>query len=165
MIINDHCSPEDIEKLRGPQTVVIATADCTKKIPGTIKSMAPGDTLHLDGISITAVAAYNTNKQFHTKNHGWVGYIIKLDGRSIYLAGDTDFIPEMKRLGPIDIALLPVSGTYVMTAEEAAQSALVIRPKLAIPMHYGSIVGSRNDAERFAELLKGKVEVLILDRL
>ncbi len=160
----DHCSPEDIEKLRGPQTVVIATSDCAPKIPGTMKSIAPGDTLQLDGVSITAVSAYNTNKQFHTQNHGWVGYIIKLDGKSIYLAGDTDFIPEMKQLGPIDIALLPVSGTYVMTAEEAAQAALIIRPKLAIPMHYGSIVGSRNDAERFAELLKGKVEVLILDR-
>ncbi|KAF0182083.1 MAG: metal dependent hydrolase [Nitrospirae bacterium] len=160
----DHCSPDDIEKLRGPHTVVVATSDCAPRISGSIKPLAPGETLVLDGVTIIAVSAYNTNKQFHPRDRGWVGYIIKVDGRSIYFAGDTDYIPEMNQLGTIDIAFLPVSGTYVMTSDEAAQAALAIRPKLAIPMHFGSIVGTRNDAEHFAELLKGTVEVRILER-
>ncbi|HSW64888.1 MAG TPA: MBL fold metallo-hydrolase [Dissulfurispiraceae bacterium] len=160
----DHCSPDDIEKLRGPHTVVLAPSDCAPGIAGSITTIAPGDTLLLDGVTIIAVPAYNTNKQFHTRDRGWVGYIIKIDGTSIYFAGDTDHIPEMSLLGTIDIALLPVSGTYVMTADEAAQAALAIRPKLAIPMHFGSIVGTRNDAEHFADILKGTVEVRILKR-
>lgn len=160
----DHCSPDDIDKLRGPQTVVIAPPDCAPKISGSIKSMSPGDTVVSDGVTVRAVPAYNTNKQFHPQSRAWVGYVIMVDGMSFYLAGDTDFIPEMKQLGQIDIALLPVSGTYVMTAEEAAQAALLIRPKVAIPMHYGSVVGSENDAERFAALLKDKVDVRILKK-
>jgi len=107
------------------------------------------------------VPAYNTNKQFHTKDKGWVGYIFTVQGQRIYIAGDTDYIPEMKNF-KADIALLPVSGTYVMTAEEAVKAALDIKPKVAIPMHYGSIVGSGKDAKRFADSLKGKVDVLIL---
>jgi len=83
-------------------------------------------------------------------------------GKRIYIAGDTDYIPEMKSFKDIDIALLPVSGTYVMTAEEAVQAALDINPKIAIPMHYGSIVGSEKDAQYFAEKLKGKIDVIIL---
>ena len=92
--------------------------------------------------------SYNTNKQFHPKTNGWVGYIFTAKGQRIYIAGDTDYIPEMKNFR-VDIALLPVSGTYVMTAEEAVKAALDIKPKIAIPMHYGSIVGSKNDADRF----------------
>jgi L-ascorbate metabolism protein UlaG (beta-lactamase superfamily) len=107
------------------------------------------------------VPAYNTNKQFHTKDKGWVGYIFTVQGQRIYIAGDTDYISEMKNF-KVDIALLPVSGTYVMTADEAVKAALDMKPKVAIPMHYGSIVGSEKDAKRFADSLKGKVEVVIL---
>jgi L-ascorbate metabolism protein UlaG (beta-lactamase superfamily) len=110
------------------------------------------------------VPSYNTNKDFHTKDKGWVGFVFTLNGERIYLAGDTDYIPEMKELGPVDIALLPVSGTYVMTADEAARAALDIKPKVAAPMHYGSVVGSKKDAERFAERLRGKIEVVIPDK-
>jgi L-ascorbate metabolism protein UlaG (beta-lactamase superfamily) len=140
---HDHCSPEDVQKILQPDTIIVAPADCAD-------------------IEIEVVPAYNTNKQFHTKDMGWVGYIFAVNNKRLYLAGDTDFIPEMKTLRNIDIALLPVSGTYVMTAEEAAEAALTIRPKTAIPMHYGTIVGSRKDAEIFAEKLRGKVDVIIL---
>jgi L-ascorbate metabolism protein UlaG (beta-lactamase superfamily) len=92
-----------------------------------------------------------------------VGYIFTVQGKRIYIAGDTDYIPEMKTFWDIAIALLPVSGTYVMTAEEAVQAALDIKPAVAIPMHYGSVVGTKTDAERFASALKGKVEVIILN--
>lgn len=157
----DHCSPDDVKKIQGPKTVVVTTSDCAKKLSGNLKIVKPGDKVNVEGIDIEAVPAYNVNKQFHTKDKGWVGFIFNVKGQRIYLAGDTDYIPEMKDL-KVDIALLPVSGTYVMTAEEAVKAALDIKPKIAIPMHYGAIVGSDSDAKKFAELLKGKVEVVIL---
>lgn len=157
----DHCSPEDIKKVQGPNTTIVATGDCAKKLSGKIKIVKPGDKLTVEGIPIEVVPAYNTNKQFHPKANGWVGYIFTIKGQRIYIAGDTDYIPEMKDF-KVDIALLPVSGTYVMTAEEAIKAALDIKPKIAIPMHYGSIVGSENDAKKFSDGLKGKIEVVIL---
>jgi L-ascorbate metabolism protein UlaG (beta-lactamase superfamily) len=157
----DHCSPDDVKLVQGPNTVIVTTADCTKKLTGKVKTVKPGDTVTVEGIEIDAVPSYNTNKQFHPKPNGWVGYIFTAKGQRIYIAGDTDYIPEMKNFR-VDIALLPVSGTYVMTAEEAVRAALDIGPKIAIPMHYGSIVGSKDDADRFAEGLKGKIEVVIL---
>lgn len=159
----DHCSPDDIKKIQGQNTVIVATADCANKLSGIVKTVKPGDKINIGGVEIEAVPAYNTNKQFHTKNKGWVGYIFTISGQRIYIAGDTDYIPEMKTFKNIDAALLPVSGTYVMTAEEAVQAAIDIGPKIAIPMHYGSIVGDKNDAKRFADGLKGKIEVVVLD--
>lgn len=157
----DHCSPEDVKKIQGSDTVVVATPDCAGKLSGNVKTMKPGDKITVKGIDIEAVPAYNTNKQFHPKANDWVGYIFTVKGQRIYLAGDTDYIPEMKTF-KVDIALLPVSGTYVMTAEEAVKAALDINPKTAIPMHYNSIVGAEGDAKRFAEGLEGKIEVKIL---
>ena len=158
----DHCSPEDVKKLQGSHTVIVATVDCAKKLSGKIKIVKPGDKINIGGIDIEAVPSYNTNKSFHPRANGWVGYIFTVKGQKIYIAGDTDYISEMKDF-KVDIALLPVSGTYVMTADEAIKAALDIKPKIAIPMHYGSIVGSKADAKRFAEGLKGKVEVVILE--
>ncbi|MCE5312475.1 MAG: MBL fold metallo-hydrolase [Nitrospiraceae bacterium] len=160
----DHCSVEDVKKLQGPKTIIIASPDCAAKLSGNVKAVKPGNKLNIDGIEIEVVPAYNTNKQFHTKDKGWVGYIFRTNNQKIYLAGDTDRIPEMKTFSNIDVALLPVSGTYVMTADEAANAALDIKPKVAVPMHYGSIVGSSSDAKKFAELLKGKIPVVILDQ-
>ena len=158
----DHCSPEDIGKIQTKETVIVATADCASKLKGNVRIVKPGDTLTVEGVHIEAVPAYNMNKKFHTRHQGWVGYVITIGETRIYLAGDTDYIPEMKNLRDIDIALLPVSGTYVMTAEEAVKAALDIKPKIAIPMHYGAIVGDTSDAKRFANALKGKVEVRLL---
>ncbi len=158
---HDHCSPEDVKKVQGPDTVIVTTADCAAKLQGNIKIVKPGDKIEIKGITVEAVASYNTNKQFHTKDRDWVGYVFTVKGQTIYIAGDTDHIPEMKNIRA-DIALLPVSGTYVMTADEAVRAALDIRPKIAIPMHYGSIVGTKDDARKFAEKLKGKIEVVIL---
>jgi L-ascorbate metabolism protein UlaG (beta-lactamase superfamily) len=157
----DHCSPDDLKLVQGPNTVIVTTADCAKKLKGKIKTVKPGDKITVEGIQIEAVPSYNTNKQFHPKANGWVGYIFVVKGQRIYIAGDTDYIPEMKNF-KVDIALLPVSGTYVMTAEEAVKAALDLKPKIAVPMHYGSIVGSDADARKFAEGLKGKTEVVLL---
>lgn len=157
----DHCSPEDVKKIQKDSTVIVATPDCAKKLSGNIKTVKPGDKITVEGINIEAVPAYNTNKQFHPKGNNWVGYIFTVMGQRAYIAGDTDYIKEMEGF-KADIALLPVSGTYVMTAEEAVKAVLAIKPKLAIPMHYGAIVGSEKDAKRFKELLEGKVDVEIL---
>src|SRR4030065_789959 len=157
----DHCSPEDVKKLQSDDTVIVAPADCAGKLSGDIRTVKPGDKINVKGIDIEAVPSYNTNKKFHPKDNNWVGYIFTVKGERICLAGDTDFIPEMKNY-KADIALLPVSGTYVMTAEEAVNAALAIKPGLAVPMHYNSIVGTKDDAKRFADGLNGKIEVRIL---
>jgi len=157
----DHCSPDDVAKLQGPDTVIVTVADCMAKLSGEVKVVKPGDKLEVMGVEIEVVPSYNTNKKFHTKDRGWVGYIFTVGGQRIYIAGDTDRIPEMKDI-KCDIALLPVSGTYVMTAEEAVQAALDINPKVVIPMHYASIVGTKEDAERFEKALEGKIKVVVL---
>lgn len=157
----DHCSIDDIRKLEGDQTVIVAPAECLKNFSGNAMTVKPGDRINAGGIDIEVVPAYNINKPYHTKDKGWVGYIFTVNGRRIYLSGDTDYIPEMKTFR-VDVALLPVSGIYVMTADEAAMAAVDVQARIAIPMHYGSIVGSKSDALRFAELLKGKVEAMVL---
>ena len=160
----DHCSPEDIEKIQGKNTLIVTESLSAKKLKGNVKIVKPGDKIEVSGITIEAVPAYNTNKKFHPKANGWLGFIIEINGERIYHAGDTDLIPEMKNF-KVDIALLPVSGTYVMTAEEAVEAALAIKPKTAIPMHYDSIVGSQENALAFQEALAGKVEVRVLKKV
>lgn len=157
----DHCSPEDIQKVREASTVIVTEADSAKKLSGDVRVVQPGDKLTVSGIQIEAVPAYNTNKNFHPKQNGWLGFVLTVDGVRIYHAGDTDLIPEMDSI-KADIALLPVSGTYVMTAEEAVEAAKIIKPKLVIPMHYDSIVGSADDARRFSDALSGTCEVVVL---
>lgn len=159
----DHCSVEDVMNISDGNTTLFITPDLQSKFPdyvGKVVLVEPGKIFDINGVKIEAVSAYNTNKQFHPKDNDWVGYVVTLNKKRIYHAGDTDFIPEMKNLKNIDVALLPVSGTYVMTAKEAAQAANIIKPKTAIPMHYGAIVGSTKDAEKFKELCECDVEIL-----
>jgi len=156
----DHCSPDDIQKIQKASTVIVTEANSARKLSGDVRVVQPGDKLTVSGIPIEAVPAYNTNKNFHPKQNGWLGFILTVDGISIYHAGDTDLIPEMDSL-KADIALLPVSGTYVMTAEEAVEAAKTIKPKFAIPMHFGAIVGSTDDAWRFCDALAGTCEVVL----
>ncbi|MEW6365112.1 MAG: MBL fold metallo-hydrolase [Acidobacteriota bacterium] len=159
----DHCSPEDVAKVQKASSVIVTDSASARKLKGNVKIVKPGEQLTVEGITIEAVPAYNVNKKFHPKADGKLGFVIAVDGVRIYHAGDTDFIPEMKSI-KADIAMLPVSGTYVMTADEAIQAALSFSPKVAIPMHYGSIVGSDADAVEFQQGLKGKVEVVILQK-
>jgi len=158
----DHCSAEDISKIKKQGTVIIAPAGCS--IRGEIiETIAPGQEKELGGISIKAYSAHNIAKPFHPKVNLWVGYLIRAGGKSVYHAGDTDFIPEMKDV-KADIVLLPVGGTYTMDAKAAAQCAALIKPKKAVPMHYGSVVGSKDDASEFKALCeKEGIEVEILD--
>ncbi len=156
---HDHCSPEDVARIRGLNTVVVAPATCAQSLGGQVHTVQVGDMLEVHGVPIEVVPAYNLNKRFHPKSPHNVGYIITLEGTRIYHAGDTDHIPEMEGM-EVDIALLPVSGTYVMTAEEAAEAAQAIGPRLVIPMHYGTIVGDESDAERFRRLCPVPVRIL-----
>jgi L-ascorbate metabolism protein UlaG (beta-lactamase superfamily) len=158
----DHCSPEDVTKITRKDTVVVGTADVTARFKGQTRTVKAGDSVSIPGITIEVVPAYNTNKKFHPKTSGWVGYIVNMNGKRVYHAGDTDHIPEMESLRDIDVALVPVSGTYVMTAEESAEVVNKIKPRVAVPMHYGSIVGTKADAERFKRLVKAPIRVEIL---
>ena len=158
----DHCAVENIKKIAKEDTEIIITEDCIAKLKG-LKTfpVVPGRSYEVKGIKFETIPAYNLNKTFHTKASNWVGYVIEIEGVRIYHAGDTDFIPEMKNLKNIDIALMPVGGTYTMNAEEAANAVNSFKPKIAIPMHYGEIVGSKKDAEKFKELVKeAKVAIL-----
>lgn len=159
----DHCSIKDIKKLVKDDTIVIATEDCIAKLRDfKVFPVIPGKNYEVRGIKFYTLPAYNISKAFHTKASNWVGYVIEVENVKIYHAGDTDFIPEMKELKGIDIALVPVGGTYTMNAEEAAKAVNSFKPKIAIPMHYGKIVGSETDAEKFKKLVKeAKVEILL----
>jgi len=156
----DHCSVADIEKLQADGTVIVTEPESALKLTGDVRIVKPGDQLTINEIHIEAVPAYNTDKKFHPKSKNWLGFVVTIDGVRIYHAGDTDLIDEMADLS-VDIALLPVSGTYVMTADEAVQAAKSIQPKIAIPMHYDSIVGSRSDAQTFKQELSGVCDVVI----
>ena len=155
----DHCSPADVAEIQKDDTVIVTIPAAAAKLRGDIRKVKPGDRLTVKGIEIEAVPAYNVNKRFHPKRAGHVGFVINVGGKRIYHTGDSDFIPEMKEI-KADIALLPVSGVYVMDAEEAARAAQAIEPEVAIPMHYGAIAGSPNDAERFSKLAPVKVQIL-----
>lgn len=155
----DHCSPEDVARIRGATTAVVAPATCASKLGGRVLVVKVGDALEAAGIPIEVVPAYNVNKRFHPRSPDNVGYILTVQGTRIYHAGDTDLIPEMSGFR-CDIALLPVSGTYVMVAEEAARAAAAIKPRMAVPMHYGTIVGDESDADKFRQLSTVPVHVL-----
>jgi L-ascorbate metabolism protein UlaG (beta-lactamase superfamily) len=157
----DHCSPEDVAKVSHAKTVIVTESESAAKLKGDVRIVAPGDRLTVGPVSIEAVAAYNTDKTFHPRAKNWLGFVVTLDGIRIYHAGDTDLIPEMDDI-QCDVALLPVSGTYVMTADEAVAAARRLRPRVAIPMHYDTLVGSRADAERFRKGLEGICDVRIL---
>ncbi len=160
----DHCSPDDVKRISGPQTVVIASADAAAKLPGA-RAVRPGDRLTAAGVEIEAVRAYNINKfrspgtPFHPRDANHVGFVVTIEGVRLYFAGDTDHIPEMADIA-CEVALLPVSGIYVMTAEEAAEAARTLKPQIVVPMHYGSGIGTSGDGQRFASLYGGQVTLL-----
>jgi len=172
----DHCSVDDIRKLVNQQAVIISAKMCRAKIDNFKSQVAkiiyfiPGDKVKVNNASIEAVPAYNVNKfrapgvVFHPKEMGYVGYVIEIDKIRIYHAGDTDLIPEMNNLGKIDIAMLPIGGTYTMNVEEALEAVKAIKPKYTIPMHYGSIVGSEKDAERFEQLASAYTKVILMKK-
>ena len=166
----DHYSPQDVERISGEHTWLVAPPAVAELAPGRVASIVPGQALELEplpGVEVAAVAAYNTSKRdedgrpFHPRDAGCLGFDMNIRGERLYHAGDTDVIPEMDSVVGVDVALLPVSGTYVMTASEAAEAARRIQPAAAVPMHWGQHIGTRADAEEFAE--RAPVEVRIME--
>ena len=161
----DHCSLEDINKIVKPNTKVVITADMQSKIarikvPVKIEIIEPGKEATFNGTRVSAVPAYNIDKTFHPRDEAWVGYVLKVEDVIIYHSGDTDVIPEMQRLtgykrqGTEFVALLPIGGRFTMNVDEAFEAAKIIKPNLVIPMHYGKVIGSRDDAKDFVKMCK-----------
>lgn len=162
----DHYSPEDIVKISKEDTILVVPENMADKAGemteavNYITAVAPDTHKEFNGIYMETVPAYNRLKPFHSKRAGWVGYIITVDDERIYVAGDTDVTPENEKVS-CDIALVPVGGTYTMNALQAAQLVNVIKPKIAIPTHYGSIIGSAEDAETFKNHVDAGIQVEI----
>ncbi len=162
----DHFSPEDIAKVCRDGTTLVLPEGMKETAEGeipravTILTVAPNASYLFKDMEFETVPAYNKLKPFHPKGAGWVGYILHLDGKRIYIAGDTDATEEAKQVR-CDIALVPIGGTYTMNAKQAAALINAIRPETAIPTHYGSIVGKKEDAGVFAENVDGAVRVEI----
>lgn len=159
----DHCSVADIKGIIKEGTRILLTADCQSKmtrfdIPIDMQIVEPNQELSFGEIKISTIFSYNLDKTFHQKSEGWIGFLVKINGVIIYHAGDTDFIPEMQKLtgykqpGKEFIALLPIGGRFTMNVEEAVEAAKLIQPSVAIPIHYGSIIGTKEDAEEFVRL-------------
>ncbi len=163
---SDHLSPGDIKKIITKNSIIIAPDNCTEKLEDLdvreIKSIRPGESVSLGDMQISAVPAYNVVKtNFHPKSNNWVGYIITVEGIKIYHAGDTERIPEMKDID-CDIAMLPLGQTYTMNSvRDAADAAVDVKARIAIPIHYGLYEGKETDANEFRKLLEGKVEVVV----
>lgn len=172
----DHCSYADLKKIVKEGTRMVITPDCQSKVtkfdvPVKIEIIEEGNELDFTGLKIIAVPAYNIDKDFHPKDEHWIGYIVKIGDFILYHAGDTDVIPEMQKLTGFKqhdkefVALLPVGGRFTMSAEEAAEAADIIKPTLAIPMHYGSVIGDEKDAQEFKDLCKdNRINVEILEK-
>ncbi len=163
----DHFSEKDILKVKRQNTKIVITQDLyerTKKLgfqEKNIIKVIPNETYQIDSILVKTIPAYNTNKQFHPKENNWVGYLIKFDDVIYYVAGDTDLTEENKKI-KCDVAFVPIGGTYTMTQEEAVKLVNRIKPKIAIPIHYGEIVGTKQDAKKFKEMLNSEIECKIL---
>ncbi len=173
----DHCSIADISKIIKSGTTIVLPADVQSKITKfdqkiSMQVVEPGDMLDLGAVKIDVVAAYNINKEFHPKQENWLGFVIKLGSVVVYHAGDTDLIPEMQKLtgygghGNELVVLLPVGGKYTMNTEEAAKAAAIIKPTLAIPMHYATIIGTEEDAQKFCQLCQEKgIKCQVLEKV
>jgi L-ascorbate metabolism protein UlaG (beta-lactamase superfamily) len=161
----DHFSPDDIRKVIGDNTILVTpesmiddAMELEREVSQTIV-VAPGVYREIGAMEVETVPAYNNIKPFHPRRAEWVGYILKIDGKRIYIAGDTGVTREAKQV-KCDIALVPIGGTYTMDARKAAELINTIRPEVAIPTHYGTIVGRPSDAKAFAELVKPPVRVI-----
>ena len=160
----DHFSPEDIRKVAKSGSVLVVPEKMAAKAQevadavGRIETVKPAVYREISGLEFETVPAYNTLKPFHPKSAEWVGYVLRIDGKRIYIAGDTDATKEAKAV-KCDIAIVPIGGTYTMDARKAAELVNTIRPDIAIPVHYGSIVGKPSDGDVFAENVKSPIKV------
>jgi len=154
----DHLDPSAIATIQKDDTVIVANAPCARRLQdkGHVVTIDEGQSVTEKGVEIEGVAGYNS---FHPRGVG-IGFLFTLEGKRVYHAGDTDRVPEMAQLGVVDIALIPIGGTYTMDEEEAAEAVKAIKPKTVIPMHYGYATGG--DPKKFAALVEESANVVIL---
>ncbi len=163
----DHYAEEDINKIKNENTTIVIPVDLEEKVlkagwkKENIITVKPNQSYIVKDIPVQTIPSYNTNKQFHPKENEWVGYIIEIENVRYYIAGDTDITEENKKVN-CDVAFVPIGGTYTMTAPEAATLINIMKPKIAVPIHYGSIVGTKQDAEDFIEKLEPTIQGKIL---
>lgn len=163
----DHYSEEDISKIKRDDTKIVVTSDLGNNVidygfmSNDVTIVLPNNKYEVDGINFSTVNSYNINKQFHPKENNWVGYIIELDGIKYYIAGDTDINEDNEKV-KCDVAFVPVGGTYTTTAKEAAEFVNLIKPKVAVPIHYGTIVGSKEDANIFSDSVDEGIDVKVM---
>ncbi len=157
----DHCSREDVDKVAGPDTVVVTTADCAPKFSDAyeVVVLKPGASTKVEGVPIEGVPAYNPAKKFHPRSNDWLGFVITMNGKRYYYVGDSDVTPEMKAV-KADVIMVPVGGTYTMDAQEAAEAVSQMDVQVAVPYHWGKIVGSLDDANTFQERCDKEVVIL-----
>ena len=162
----DHFDLDSINKISNDKTIFIIPDSMVKKVlsklnMSKVMTVVPNNEYTIEGLHIVTVPSYNTNKDFHQKSYNWVGYLVEIDGKSVYVAGDTDITEENKSV-ICDIAFLPIGGTYTMDYKEAAELANILKPSIVIPIHYKTIVGTEEDALRFKELLNKDIECQII---
>jgi L-ascorbate metabolism protein UlaG (beta-lactamase superfamily) len=161
----DHFSIPDIQKVMKPSTTLVIPPDGSVQAQEAgiqnVLAVVPNQTYNVAGVKFQTVPAYNLNKNFHPRQNNWLGYVVTLNQRNYYMAGDTDLIPEMKNI-KADVVFLPVGGTYTMTAKEAVTAANLIKPAIAVPIHFGDIVGSIQDAKDFVAGLEQDIRGVIL---
>ena len=163
----DHYSEEDIDKVVNKNTIIVVPKELLTKLlkkgisRDSIVTVEPNENYIVQGIKFETVPAYNVNKKFHPKENNWVGYIIEINNTKYYVTGDTDITEENRKV-KCDVAFVPVGGTYTMDYNEAAQLVNEIKPKIAVPIHYGSVVGTKEDAVEFVKLLDSKIKGIIL---
>lgn len=159
----DHLSHVDIDKIATCRTTIATPISCGKKLDHKTITLRPGDRRILGGVDVEALPAYNVSTGFHPRKNDWLGFLLHLPDGRVYIAGDTDLIPEMDDIRA-DIALLPIGGSFTMTAEEAVEAAVKVHARIAVPMHWGHVVGVDDDAQRFRDLASARgIEVRILD--
>ena len=163
----DHFSPEDIKRVKNNDSIILITEDIYQDVvklgfrENRIVIVDPEQKYNIKGLLVETVRAYNINKAFHPKSNNWVGYIFEFGLERVYVAGDTDVTPEILKI-KCDLAFLPVGGTYTIDYAEAAKLANVLKPTIVVPIHYGKIVGSVQDAKNFKCLLNNNIECKIM---
>lgn len=156
----DHCDSSKVNEIKTEKTRIVTTDRSAGKLSGNIKKVRAGESLEIEGIRIRAVPAYNVNKPFHPKGAG-VGFIIESEGKQVYHAGDTDFIPEMNSFQGLTVALVPIGGTYTMDMHDAVKAVLAMKPRIAVPMHYNFLDGLEADAGEFKKKVESKSETKV----
>ncbi len=162
----DHFDLDSINKVSNENTLIILPDSMAIKVlyklnSNNVRGVIPNEEYTINGLHFTTIPSYNTNKDFHKKESKWVGYLVDIEDKVVYVAGDTDITPENEEV-ECDIAFLPIGGTYTMDYEEAAKLANIIKPEVVVPIHYETIVGTRDDANKFKELLDESIECQII---